>query len=188
MSKAAKVERQASEPKWHCGATHESDLRCKREAPSKWRKWQYAWVGFLGWAALRREQCDMMPKSRTTGVREVSWRHLWLHSSLLKHVSVATNVHTTVEELLKWCFVISPWQSYIKSQWDTKNMVMGPDGAQYQEWLYWRVLLLLIHTYIIHIMLLFTDFLCSHICIYHFSPFVLLCHKLNPIFSSVLWS
>jgi hypothetical protein len=43
--------------------------------------------------------CDMTPKSQMFGVKEGLQRHPLLHSSLLKHVSMATNTYTTVEEL-----------------------------------------------------------------------------------------
>jgi hypothetical protein len=41
-----------------------------------------------------------MPKSQMFGVKEGLQRHPVLHSSLLKHVSMATNTYTTLEELL----------------------------------------------------------------------------------------
>lgn len=44
--------------------------------------------------------CDMTPKSQMFGVKEGLQRHPLLHSSLLKHVSMATNTYTTLEELL----------------------------------------------------------------------------------------
>jgi hypothetical protein len=43
---------------------------------------------------------DMKPKSQNLGVREVSQRHPLVQNGLLKHVSVAINMHTKVEELL----------------------------------------------------------------------------------------
>jgi hypothetical protein len=46
----------------------------------------------------------MMPKIQNCDIKEVSQRAPLLHSSLLKHVSVAMNMHTTVEALLEVVF------------------------------------------------------------------------------------
>lgn len=43
--------------------------------------------------------CDMTPESQMFGVKEGLQTHLLLHSSLLKHISMAINTHTTSEEL-----------------------------------------------------------------------------------------
>jgi hypothetical protein len=47
----------------------------------------------------------MIPKSWNTGVREALQRCTLLHNGLLKHTSVATNTHTTVQKLLEVVFL-----------------------------------------------------------------------------------
>jgi hypothetical protein len=42
----------------------------------------------------------MKPRSQNLGVKEVSQRHPVVHNSLLKHISVATNMHTAAEYML----------------------------------------------------------------------------------------
>jgi hypothetical protein len=42
----------------------------------------------------------MMPKSWNTGVTDLLQRHPLLSNRFLKHISLATNMHVTVEELL----------------------------------------------------------------------------------------
>jgi hypothetical protein len=54
--------------------------------------------------------CGMMPESQSFGVREVLQRHPLLCNSELKHVSMATNIYTTVKELLGVLSLISPSQ------------------------------------------------------------------------------
>jgi hypothetical protein len=56
-------------------------------------------VGFSEQVALRREHCDMTPKSQNSGVREASQRCQLLCNSLLKHVSMVMIRDTTEEEL-----------------------------------------------------------------------------------------
>lgn len=48
----------------------------------------------------------MMPKSQNRGIREEPGKRPLLGSSLLKHISLAVNIHTTVEELLKAAFYV----------------------------------------------------------------------------------
>jgi hypothetical protein len=44
--------------------------------------------------------CDMTPKMQNFGFRSMTQKCPLLHSSLLKHISAATNTHSTVEKLL----------------------------------------------------------------------------------------
>jgi hypothetical protein len=45
--------------------------------------------------------CGMVPESQNIGVREVLHRHPLLCNSMLKHISMATNIYTTAEGLLR---------------------------------------------------------------------------------------
>jgi hypothetical protein len=67
-------------------------------------------VCFSGWAALRGEQCDMMPWNQNLGIREMSQRCPFL--SNIAHKSLwLPHMHAIVKELLGQCFLVSPQPS-----------------------------------------------------------------------------
>jgi hypothetical protein len=89
----------------------------------------------------------MMPRHENSEVREVSWSHPLLRNILLKHVSSALNMHTTVNKLLKAVFSNQSVTKLYKDNWHTyfsntyakrkspttqsdekENMVMVPAG------------------------------------------------------------
>jgi hypothetical protein len=53
--------------------------------------------GFSEQAALRRKQCDVMPKIQNLGIAKISQRRPLLGSIIIKHVSQAMGIPTKVK-------------------------------------------------------------------------------------------
>jgi hypothetical protein len=62
----------------------------------------------------------MMRKRRNSGIRDVPGKRPLLGKSLLEHISLTVNMHTTVEELLETSFYI----------WSTPELRMAKRGSE----------------------------------------------------------